>query len=161
MLEPGADLLTSGVVEPALVIAGALPLGDDEKRAAGDRAEQAPAAETAALARALEDPQLRECGHQFVLLPRTDRQPQHGDDRHVRLRRAQASSDTAPARITPLITYCHCGVVPSRLKPLPIIWRKNAPSADLQIAPSPPNSDVPPRTIAVIASNSMPLFAFH
>src|SRR5262249_26046881 len=89
------------------------------------------------------------------------RQAQHGDDRHVRLRRAQASSETAAARITPLITYCHCGVVPSRLNPLPIIIRKNAPSTDLQIAPSPPNNDVPPRPIAVIASNSMPLFAFH
>src|SRR5439155_16012104 len=92
---------------------------------------------------------------------RANMEPEYGDDGHARRRLAQASSDTAAARIPPLITYCHWGVVPSRSKPLPIICRKNAPSTDRQIAPSPPCRDVPPRTMAVIASNSMPLFAFH
>src|SRR6185437_12142066 len=123
--------------------------------------QQSPAEEAAALAGALEHTELGEGAHELVLLARPHGQAQDGDDAHARLLRAHASSETAAARITPLITYCHCGVVPSRLNPLPIIMRKNAPSTERQIAPSPPNSDVPPRTIAVIASNSMPLFAFH
>jgi hypothetical protein len=51
--------------------------------------------------------------------------------------------------------------VPSRLKPLPIVIRKKAPRTLRQIAPSPPSSEVPPSTIAVMTSNSMPLFASH
>src|SRR5262249_1546512 len=80
---------------------------------------------------------------------------------YARRRRAQASSETAAARITPLITYCHCVEVPSRLKPLPIVWRKKAPSTARQTAPSPRSSETPPSTIAVITSNSIPRFASH
>src|SRR5262249_28045110 len=44
---------------------------------------------------------------------------------------------------------------------LPIMFREAAPRAARQAAPAPPRGDVPPRTVAVIAVNSMPEFAFH
>src|SRR6478672_9099932 len=160
-LDMGSKLLADGVLQPASVRAIAFPLRDHEKGRAAVRTKQSAAEEAAALLGMPEDLELGEGAHERLLTSGAHRQPQYGDDGHVRLRLAQASSDTAPARIKPLITYCHWGVVPSRSKPLPIITRKKAPRTVRQIAPSPPYSDVPPRTIAVIASNSMPLFAFH
>src|SRR2546426_3066432 len=74
-------------------------------------------------------------------------------EHQARLRLAHASRETAKTRIEPLNTFWYSGFTLSRLKPLPIICRKKAPSTARQIAPSPPRIETPPSTTAVIASN--------
>src|SRR5262249_48171914 len=146
---------------PPLVVRVGLPLGNDNEWAVVDRSQEPAAAESTALARVLEDLERTKSQRELVGSTIAREEAEHRDDCHVVLRRAHASSETAAARMTPLITYCSSGVVPSKLKPLPIICRKKAPRTVRQMAPSPPRSDVPPRTMAVIASNSIPVFAFH
>src|SRR5262249_27787121 len=75
---------------------------------------------------------------------------------HVLVLRAQASSATAARRIAPAKTFWYSGFTLSRLKPLRIICRKNAPRTARQIAPSPPRIETPPSTTAVIASKVYP-----
>src|SRR5581483_9315741 len=161
-LEPRPQALTDGIVQPALVAHGRVPFGDDQHGVAVDqRAQESSAEEAAAPLRVAEHVQLLEGLRELGGRARPHRQPQDRDDRHALRLRAQASSETAAAKITPLITYCHCVEVPSRLKPLPIICRKKAPSTARQIAPSPPSSETPQRTIAVITSKSIPRLAPH
>src|SRR4029078_12116578 len=96
----------------------------DDERVVVELAQEPAAHEAAALPRVFEDLQCAEAARQLVGCAGPGRKPQDGDDAHVLRRRAQASRETAAARISPLITYCSSGVVPSRLKPLPIICRK-------------------------------------